>query len=160
MIDKGKIVQVLVDNVSGEIESLVSSYEQAHSDACGDEMKSDGKYDTRAVEAGYLVGAQKKRIEELKLEQKMLEAIEVRSFSENDEIAIGALVEIKLNNLSKNYFLSPTAGGTLLNIDGNPILVISVFSPIGSEALGLTVGDSFELETSGGERCYTVEKIW
>ena len=99
------------------------------------------------------------RADELELELKLLEDIEVRPFMAHEEVAIGALVEIELNGQNRNYFISPTAGGTMLNIDGEGILVISVFSPIGSEVLGLLVGDVFELETPKETRTYTIKGV-
>ncbi len=97
-----------------------------------------------------------KRAEELKLELQMLEEIPRRDFAEHDEVGLGALVDIALNGQGRRYFLSSTAGGTLLNIEGTPVLVISIFSPIGDAVLGSRPGEDFELETPQGVRVYSV----
>jgi transcription elongation GreA/GreB family factor len=89
----------------------------------------------------------------------MLEEIPVRDFSREDEVAIGALVELEFNRASRWYFVSTTAGGTMLNIEGRAILVISVFSPIGDAILGLKVGDEAELESQGQTRVYKVKSL-
>ena len=122
-------------------------------------MKQEGKYDTRAIEAGYLAGAQAKRVEELKLEVQMIEELPVREFASSEAAAVGALVKLLHNETERLYFLSSTAGGSMLNIDGTPILVISVFSPIGAGAVNLEVGESFELETPSGSRIYELTEI-
>ena len=57
-----KLEELLLENIQKAEEVYRSSYEYTTK---GD-IKSDGKYDTRGTEAGYLAGAQKKRVEELK----------------------------------------------------------------------------------------------
>ena len=43
--------------------------------------------------------------------------------------------------------------------EGDVILVISAFSPIGVEVIGLSIGDTFEVEIQGSTREYTVTAI-
>lgn len=155
-MQKDKILKILIKNVQTELSGLKAAYESTHSLMTAPDMKAEGKYDTRGVEAGYLAGAQKVRVAELEIDLQMLEEIKPRAFKETEEVAIGALVELELNNQSRKYFISPTAGGTLVDIDGEAILVISVFSPIGSEALSLKVGEVFELETKTTPREYKI----
>jgi transcription elongation GreA/GreB family factor len=156
---KEKIVKQLIDHVQHELDKAQKAADTAKAHHQSDEMKQEGKYDTRAIEAGYLAGAQLKRVEELKLELKMLEEIELRAFSEKDAIAIGAIVDLELNDKVQRYFVSSTASGSFTQVDGHPFLVVSVFSPIGNAALGLFVGDSFELETPKGLREYSITAI-
>lgn len=73
---------------------------------------------------------------------------------------MGSLALIEHNGQKRFYFLTSTSGGTMLTIEGHPVLVISVFSPLGSEALGLTKGVSFEVETPKETRCYTVLEVY
>ncbi|MFT6067792.1 MAG: transcription elongation GreA/GreB family factor [Bacteriovoracaceae bacterium] len=153
---KEKILKILIKNVQNELDGLKAAYDSTHSLMTAPDMKSEGKYDTRGIEAGYLAGAQKARVTELETDIQMLEEIKPRSFKTTDEVAIGALVELKLNDHKKKYFISPTAGGTMLEVEGESILVISVFSPIGSEVLSLKVGDNFELETKSTPREYEI----
>ena len=48
----------------------------------------------------------------------------------------------------------------MLNIDGEAILVISVFSPIGDEALGHSENETFEIELKDDLREYHIENIY
>lgn len=153
---KEKILKILIKNVQNELDGLKAAYDSTHSLMTAPDMKSEGKYDTRGIEAGYLAGAQKVRVTELETDIQMLEEIKPRVFKADDEVAIGALVELQLNDMKKKYFISPTAGGTMLEVEGESILVISVFSPIGSEALSLKVGEEFELETKTTPREYKI----
>ena len=153
---KKKILEKLLAKVREELSALEAAGESAASYAREGDVKSDGKYDTRGIEAAYLAGAQMKRVEELKLEVQMLEEIPTRIFEKSEPVALGALVDIEFKGQTRRYFVCSTAGGTLLEIDGQTILVISVFSPIGDAVLGLSVGEEFELETPQENRVYRV----
>ena len=156
---KKKIIDELLSKVRSELSALETASKSAKAYVTDGDVKSDGKYDTRGIEAGYLAGAQERRVEELKLELQMLEEIPVREFSKDDEVAIGSLVDLSFNGQTRRYFIAPTAGGTMLNIDGTAILVISTFSPIGDAVFGTTLSEEFELETPNELRRYKVEAI-
>jgi transcription elongation GreA/GreB family factor len=158
-VDKSLILKQLIDKVNHELLTAEEAMNSTMSLNSADDMKQEGKYDTRAIESGYLAGAQQARVDELKLELQMLEEINPSAFMPTDAIAIGALVELELNQKIQKYFLCSTAGGTLLNVEGESILVISVFSPIGNAMLDLSVDDSFELETPKGSREYHVKSV-
>lgn len=124
--------------------------------ATDQEFKAESKYDTRALEASYLASAEARRVEELKLDIQMLEEVDLKASEKLGEISIGALVELQHQNQKRNYFLIPTAGGTLLSINNEPVLVVSVFSPIGDALLGLKAGEEFEVETPKETRNYQI----
>lgn len=156
---KKRIVDTLINKIKEDIKQAEAASDSASEYVKEGDIKSDGKYDTRGIEAGYLAGAQQRRVEELKLELQLLEEIPVRDFSKNEEVSIGALVDIKFNGQVRKYFVAPTAGGTMINIDGVTILVISTFSPIGDAVFGTKVGEEFELETPQETRVYEVVDI-
>ncbi len=155
-MDKKRIIQKLIDKTQAELKKAEESSNSTRELNQAPDMKQEGKYDTRAIEAGYLAGAQMRRVEELKLDIQMLEEIEVQDFSKDDEIAVSALVELKHKNRIQTYFLSTTAGGSFLELGGKAIMVISVFSPIGDAMLGLKVGDDFELQTAKETKEYEI----
>jgi transcription elongation GreA/GreB family factor len=156
---KNKIMEQLLTKVRQDLASAEAASADTSSYARDGDVKSDGKYDTRGIEAGYLASAQLKRVEELKLELQMLEETPLRKFAADDDVGLGALVDIALNGQTRRYFLASTAGGTILNVDGTIVLVISIFSPIGDAALGTRAGDEFELETPQGIRTYEVKSV-
>jgi transcription elongation GreA/GreB family factor len=154
---KAQILDELKNAQRAEIDQLKEAYETSHKHATESELKAEGKYDTRSIEAGYLAGAQKRRIEEAELDLALLDEIDLAHTSEN--VAVGSLIELAHNNINRTYFISSTAGGRMLSIGGQVIMVISAFSPLGSEAIGLSAGDEFELITQGDNRLYTIERI-
>ena len=154
-IDKKKIVEILIEKLNSELKELESAARSARDLATSSESKSEGKYDTRAIEASYLAGAQSKRVEEIKMDIQMLEDLEV-NIGASSKLQLGSLALIDCNGQERFYFLSSTSGGSMLMVDNQPILVISVFSPIGDAALGLGEGETFEVETPKELRHYQV----
>jgi transcription elongation GreA/GreB family factor len=146
----------LCDYGIGELTKVKQAYETTKNLVQNGDLKSDGKYDTRSTEANYLADGQRLRIAELEQELELLNEVNLKG--KKKIVSIGSLVDIKLNEQIRKYFIAPTAGGTMVNIDGEVTLVISVFSPIGDGVLGLSSGDTFELEIKGATREYEVVK--
>lgn len=155
-MNKSKILKELIEKTKSELTLVKASYESTKNLVQKGDLKSDGKYDTRATEANYLAGGQRQRISDLEQELILLEDIPTRDYRPDDEVGIGSLLEIDFNGNCRKYFLSPTAGGTMLSIDNETIMVISVFSPIGSEAIGNKAGDTFEVEIKENVREYKI----
>lgn len=154
---KEKILAQLKIQLQADLDAAAQAYETAHNLVTDEQLKAEGKYDTRAIEAGYLAGAQKKRKEELEQEIALIE--EVSLDHTNQKVCVGSLAQVEFNKMKRWYFVSSTSGGTMLNIDGVGVLVISAFSPIGSEMIGLEAGESFEVESAQGLREYQVITI-
>lgn len=153
---KQQILDELIKRAREELLGLEESAKANHDFATDQEFKAESKYDTRALEASYLASAEAKRVEELKLEVQILEEVDLTQSSKLGEISIGALVELSHQDQKRKYFLIPTAGGTLIKIEDEAVLVVSVFSPIGDALMGLKTGDEFEVETPKETRLYKV----
>lgn len=152
-MDKDQIIAQLKKNVTDELTKLEAAYETTKNLVQKGDLKSDGKYDTRATEANYLADGQRNRISDLKQELELIDSIELM---DSDTVAIGSIVDIKFNEQVRKYFVSPTAGGTMIKLADEVVLVISVFSPIGDAVVGLAKGDEFELELQEQTRSYEV----
>ncbi len=149
-MDKSKILDQLTSNVNDELAQVKQAYETTKNLVQKGDLSSDGKYDTRRTEANYLADGQRGRIAELEQELELLAEVDIKT--PHECVSIGSLVEIDINNTKRKYFIAPTAGGTMVNVDGEVILVISVFSPIGDGVLGLDKSDTFEIEIKGENR--------
>jgi transcription elongation GreA/GreB family factor len=153
---KEQLLQELIKRAQVELKALEDAAEANRSFATDQEFKAESKYDTRALEASYLASAEAKRVEELKLEIQILEEVDPLQSKKLGEISIGALVQLEHQGNVRYYFLIPTAGGTILQVGGLPVMVVSVFSPIGDGLIGLKVLDEFEIETPKEVRSYKV----
>lgn len=153
---KKQILDELISRARTELAGLEASAKSNRDFATDPEFKAESKYDTRGLEASYLASAEAKRVEELKLEIQILEEVDVDQSKKLGEISIGALVELEHQNQKRKYFLIPTAGGTIVKVDDEAVLVVSVFSPIGDALLGLKAGDDFDVETPKETRNYQI----
>ncbi len=153
---KEVLLRELIQRSRAELTQLEAAAKANREFATDQEFKAESKYDTRALEASYLAGAESRRVEELKLDVQMLEEVDPDASKKLGEISIGALVKLLHNGQERWYFLIPTAGGTVLKVADQTVLVVSVFSPIGDALVGLKVGDEFEVETPKESRVYKV----
>jgi len=151
------IKQELIKICKKDLEEAKSVSEKSKSSVQTGDLKSDGKYDTRAVEASYLAGAQLKRVQEIQGELELLH--EMRTDLDTRSVSVGSIVELEFDGNSKKYFLSSARGGSLIKVEGNVYLVISVFSPIGNSIVNQSVGDEVEVELDNGSRIYKVLSI-
>lgn len=153
---KQKLLTELIDKMKSEMHELKAAAKSNKDFATDQEFKAESKYDTRSLEASYLASAEMSRVEDLKLDIQMLEEVDLKISKSSPEVCIGSLVELSHKDQVRSYFLIPTAGGTLMNVDGKAVLVVSVFSPLGDAVLGLKVGEDFEVETPKETRTYKV----
>jgi len=153
-VNKDLIVDVIRNRLRSELRTLETVATNAHKAATNSELQPDGKYDTQAIEAGYLAGAQARRVEELRSDLAKIESL--KSAFNTTNATVGSLVQME--DLG-SYFISPTSGGSTIEIEGVNIKVVSNSSPIGKELLGLECGDGVEISTPSGTKEFTIKAI-
>jgi HD superfamily phosphohydrolase len=124
LIKTNIIKQLLVkleSDKSGSAEALSSTKSLASSK----EFIAESKWDTRGIEAGYLAGAQEKRIKELEIEITALKFLD-KNLRIINEVEIGALVWTD----DKNYFITSGTGGIDVDTSDGVFKVISRKSPL------------------------------
>ena len=67
-INKKQIHKKLIDSVEESLMATKTAYQESKSHAQDSELRSESKWDTRGIEAGYLASAQEKRVKELKID--------------------------------------------------------------------------------------------
>lgn len=152
---KQKILERLIQETSARLVSAQASYQSALEHSRSDDMKSEGKYDTRAIEAGYLASAKKQRVDEL---QGELLALKRMLIKDQSKASMGSLVKVECERKESTYFLCPVSDPNL-DIEGEIFSAISITSPFGKEVMGLEEGDAFELTTPKGTKEYLILKI-
>ena len=130
---KKDFLQFLIQELRKDLSQLTKIAEDARTEAISSEMKQEGKFDTRAIEAGYLASAQAKRISDLGQEIIQIQKINLDSSS---EISIGSLVKVMELNESKYYFLLPITGGKSYEFQKRKVVIVSPNSPLGQNLLG------------------------
>ena len=141
---KTDVISALRVQLEDKISVLKSALAETSESVSGDETKSEGKYDTRAIEASYLAEAQR---EQLSLAEKSLETFKrfaPRPFEIGDEIAPGALVEVDQGGEICFYLLAPTAGGLITTYLGCEVTVITPDSRLYRELNEKRMGESID----------------
>jgi len=127
-MDKQAIVAAVVARLQEDFETLRNAADETRATANDDESRSEGKYDTRATEGGYLANGQARHAATL---LESLEAIELTDWSPlrpEDPVALGALLEIDFPGSGPDWFLlAPGAGGVEIEAEGRSVTVEALF---------------------------------
>jgi len=140
-MNKQKLVQQIIAQLESDLLTLKSAAQASYEAATGEESRPENEYDTRALEASYLAGAQAKRVSEVESLLTVLKYLEIKSFNAHSPIGASALVD--LDNVGKKLcvFLIPAKGSITINFESKSIQVITIQSPLGEALVGLKVGD-------------------
>lgn len=135
----------LVDQIKAQLEKEVAASKAAalgtYEAATGEESQPENEYDTRALEASYLAGAQAKRVLEIEKSLYIFNHLELREFNDSTPIGPTALAELDLNGKTIMAFVVPDGGGMVVEFEGKPVQVLTPKSPLGEALVGLKVGD-------------------
>ena len=148
------VLKKLIEILEMELKELQEVAQHSKEDATNSEMKQDGKYDTRKIEASYLAGAQERRVHEVEQELNFLKTLKIPEHGST--IEVGMLFKLEHEGKVHTHAIYPCAGGHHLDINGEEIIVLSHVSPVGEEALGLDLGDTFEVELANREIEYRI----
>ena len=149
MTDKTALLQRLIHELEEELRTLEYAQRTTQEGAVHPEAKQEGDKDTRASESQYLARGLAMRVEELRESIAALQTVTLRTFGEDDPVALTALVTLEDDEgRQRRYLLAPAAGGRRLDA----VAVITTGSPIGQALVGKRVGDDVVIRTPKGER--------
>lgn len=140
-MNKKTIVEEIVRQLESERIKLKAAALETYAAATGEESQPENEYDTRALEASYLAGAQAKRVLELEAALTALKFIDLKSFGPKSKIQATALVKIDNGEKQSRVFLAPIRASLTVHVEGDAIQVITPQSPLGEALIGLGVGD-------------------
>ena len=122
---KDKFLSFLINEVSLKLDELKKAFKTTQDLVKEGELIAESKWDTRSIEAGYLAGAQKKRIKEVEYEIQSLLFLKESSLLKT-QVVLGALIETE----HISYLITECTGGMKTEINGKSILAISSKSPL------------------------------
>lgn len=140
-MNKKKLIEHICEVLEKDLLALKAAALETYAAATGEESIPENQYDTRALEASYLAGAQAKRALDIENSLTAYKVMELRSFEKEAAIASSALVEIELKGKRSLVFLVSVGGGLTVNFEGQTVQVITTKSPLGDALIGLKVGD-------------------
>lgn len=156
--------QALVSNIIAQLIDELGIYynaaRAAHAEATHEQSRAENKYDTRGLEASYLARGQSKQAAELEQSIEEFRSLKVRAFGPEEEIDVGAVVELGSGRERSIYFIGPRAGGTEVQQDGAEVMVITPQSPLGQQIVGKRKGDRVKLQIAGRQTEHRVTAVW
>lgn len=141
---KDQFVMQITARLRQQLDTMTEAAKATHAAATGDDGKQESKYDTRALEASYLAGAQAEQSQALAQALHIFEQLELDDFAPDAIIAPGALVETELNGAISYYLLTPCAGGITIPYEAGEITTLSPEAPLFKNLVGLQAGDIIE----------------
>lgn len=140
-MDKKKLVQAITAQLEKDLVALKAAAMETYAAATGEESQPENEYDTRALEASYLAGAQSQRVAQVEEALMLYKLLEVRDFDATTPIGPTALVDLDLDGKKSLAFITPASGGMVLKFEGQTIQVLTPKSPLGEALVGLKTGD-------------------
>ncbi|MEQ9502218.1 MAG: GreA/GreB family elongation factor [Deltaproteobacteria bacterium] len=158
-IDKAALVAAIIAQLAAELDGVREAASSAREGATHEDAKPENQYDTRALEASYLAGAQTARAEVIEGAISVLERMQLRDFDEDTPIAFGALVQVEHDDGDEIYFVAPEGGGAKVRHADLTIRVVTLASPVGRALSKKRVGDGFELTLKRVRREYEIVAV-
>lgn len=155
-MNKRKLVDQIVLQLEQDLASLRAAALETYAAATGEESKAENKYDTRAIEASYLAGAQAKRVLDIETSLAVFKVIELKKFLATSRIESTAIAELESDGKSLRVFIVPAQSSLTLTFEGQKIQVITPQSPLGEALLGLKVGEVAKIDRGAREIEYEI----
>ena len=150
LFEKSELQRFIINSLEEELASILKSAEAAYQGATHEEAVSKSKYETHGLELSYLAGSQFERARILKQQILSLSSKQLKKFSDQDEVALEALVTVQSAQKKQyHYFISSIGAGLKLECQGKSIQVISPESAIGNELIGSFSNDVVFIERAG-----------
>jgi hypothetical protein len=145
-MDKKSLITTFVKILEDEITVLTAAALATRDAATNEESKPENQYDTRALEASYLAGAQAKRVFEINEVITLFHTSKFIEFTAADPVALTALVTLKLDGKKSTVLMMPKGGGVSCSIAGETVQIVTPSSALGEAIIGLTAGSVAEFE--------------
>ena len=158
-IDKREILRLLRESVSADLATMSAAQRVVVDGATHEENRPENDKDTRALEQTYLARGQAQRVVELQDALNLLKALELRAFTAESRIALGALVVLDDGTDVEHYFIAPAGGGVRVTVAAAEVRVVTPQSPIARALLGKVQGDDLELRTPQGVRECSIASV-
>jgi Transcription elongation factor len=158
-MDKKKLIETIMNQLEADLEAAKATAKISREAATNEESRPENEYDTRALEASYLAGAQSKRVVEIEDVITVFKFVQIRNFAPDDAISSTALVEVELDGKQSYLFVMSKGGGLNFKFEGKNIQIVTPNSPLGETILGLHAGDSALVEIGATEKEYEIISV-
>jgi len=138
---------------------LQANADVARDEATHEDSRAENKYDTRAIEAGYLAGAQAKRARDAAADAAWFEALPDAGPG-GDAVRGPALVALEDDDgVVHHYFVAARAGGLRVDVGDTAVRVVTLDAPLGRALVGAEVDDDVEVDVGAERRSFVLLRI-
>ena len=144
-VNKAQAVATVRERLEQDLQRTLAAARATEAAATDPESRSEGKYDTRALETSYLAAGQSEQVDVLAEAVRLVQM--PASFPDYDpdaEIQAGALVEVEIAGEPDFFLLAPAAGGLMLPVDGQELTLLAPGAPLRAKLEGKQRGASLE----------------
>jgi hypothetical protein len=136
------VLDAILEKLEMELSRLLCANEQSGVAAEYSAPNAEKQRDTTGVEAAYLASGYATQCNALAKKIEELKDFTIEDFTDQ-EIDVGALVEVEVEGNIEHYFLLNSGGGTEVTIEGRTITVITPETPVGKALMGNVEAGSF-----------------
>ena len=156
-MNKEDLLKTILTKLKDDLKTATEAVNMAYESATDEENIAECKYDTKGLEASYLVQGQARRVEELESEVEAFLSLKIRSV---DKVMLNALVILQNDQgNSEMMFIAPSSGGVKIDFSGQEIVIMTPASPLGRALLGKTTGESIVVTIGKKEKTYRIIEI-
>jgi transcription elongation GreA/GreB family factor len=148
-VNKASLRDSILVQLRQELLRQATAAATSRDEAISEESRAENKWDTHSQEAAYLAEGQAKLAAEIRATIDLYATLPLPTFTADDPIAVGALIELENVGARTWYFIGPRAGGLEVSMDGRNILVLTPQSPLGRQLIGKRVGDTLQTTARG-----------
>jgi transcription elongation GreA/GreB family factor len=143
-------INALIEALRDELGLAIRASKDAGEYATHEEARAESKYDTQGLESSYLAAGQAAQAEAIAEAIQALEKLRKETPESGRPIGLGSLFECDWGDATDWFLLVPARGGTTAEVDKHEVTAITPESPIGTAALGKTVGARVSLLSGRG----------
>ena len=148
-MQKAALIKQISDALKASLRVLQEAARSSRAEATDESNRSENKYDTRSLEAGYLAQGQARQAQELIDAIETYEQLQPRAFPAGAPIELTAVVELEADGARARYFVGPRSGGLTVSFDGETYVVITPSSPLGQALMGKREGYAWATKRGG-----------
>lgn len=144
-MNKKAVIDAVLAELINQLELATGASREAAEYATHEESRADSKWDTQGLEASYLAAGQAAQVLEIRKSIQLWSSHLDGAPLLSRRIEAGALFELQFSGSGQWFFLSTTAGGLSVQVQGTQVMVITAQSPIARQLVGRAVGESARL---------------
>lgn len=149
---KSRLLNLILEQLKADLKAAIEAAVATYEAATHEESKPENEYDTRALEASYLAGAQAKRVGELEELISICNQLSRDELPKGSPVQAGALVELDVEGQVKIVFVLPKGGGMTFKVDQQSVQIVTPVSPLGRAIIRLKEGEVTQVEVGGSSR--------